>query len=530
MYHLAATVLAAKQWTTSIIGRQKYNIFSVRTLDGIGVFLIWCIFRLNHKKETKVTSTTNHTIEENTHSDATYLDAGYFSTVQYLIPSEITSSNLRDTSKRTTMTVNTNNGGGVGATSGQRGGAGQGKKQLPFVYDVNLLSKCAITTVESKEKATAAPEASLSKPSNSTSSSLSSANDYVGSSCWRLFVQYSKHYGRPVTLSSSTNEEELTTSAVEDLLNRNIELRQRYIRFIDSVQLVYTHNHNIYHGGDDTSGGLPTNTYYQITLNQFSDGTNHPYSLSSTKSSSRRISVEDDLFLKLWDDDNFFQHAVVVDDEYEYDEEYSPAAASTTMGSSTDTDMVNLNIRRGDLGGEQQRRRGLLVGNVEFIPLANVGNILWASGHHRHHHHHNKNKKIDYKDYDDDDRIVDDDPPVVRFPPPPSSTRDGADITTTVQQDPFSIPFMLDDQTTEGVEVYLKGAKKEKKKKKKKTKKNHNTKTKTKKKSETQQVNDATAATVDPFARSLNWATSNNPDGVPLVHSVFDQVRYISTF
>ena len=31
---------------------------------------------------------------------------------------------------------------------------------------------------------------------------------------------------------------------------------------------------------------------------------------------------------------------------------------------------------------------------------------------------------------------------------------------------------------------------------------------------------------VDAYATTLNWATDENPDGIPLVHSVIDQVRF----
>jgi hypothetical protein len=30
----------------------------------------------------------------------------------------------------------------------------------------------------------------------------------------------------------------------------------------------------------------------------------------------------------------------------------------------------------------------------------------------------------------------------------------------------------------------------------------------------------------NPFSEFLNWATANNPDGVPLVHDAFNQVLY----
>ena len=136
--------------------------------------------------------------------------------------------------------------------------------------------------------------------------------------------------------------------------------------------------------------------------------------------------------------------------------------------------------------------RGLLEG-VELTPLSDADSILMASSHK---HGHKKKKKHKKRKHGDDASttmqvnlaINDGAQQALRFP-----------LVGTPDQYHYQIPFAL-DESMEGRELDLKRAKKS----------DRSTKHVT--------------VEPDPFATSLNWATTNNPDGVPLVHDVFDQV------
>lgn len=286
----------------------------------------------------------------------------------------------------------------------------------------------------------------------------------IPNSCRELYEQYRDHY------YGHSGEEDNDGNGDCEIFHQPDESRlckkksRRWERFLASVIFVYQHEQQ--------------QSTHRVGLNQFSDRLPEelPFSLSSLSiddhiterdtgvfvDATRTLPFEQQSFRRL--------HQQLM-------QQYEPFQPHSFL-RGLDGNSIDMHLEEGDasfwtlLGGEDD------ILNVADEMLFGIGkgskNTLNPKGRHHHGHHHTEPKPIlpDTK---------------IRIP--------------FQDADPFETPSM-DSSSLDGNLLLVKPPKNNE------YKQDSNTTT-----------ND------DPFAAYLNWATSENPDGVSIVHGAFDQVR-----
>jgi hypothetical protein len=358
-----------------------------------------------------------------------------------------------------------------------------------FRYDPLLLSECALTSSFRTSSDNEKPESSAAEAWHREKA------------CWILFQQHANYYGKPLPTLTTPR----TTPADPWILlskpsysklgfpvlhpHEERELQQRYWSFVDSATFVYQHKIPRQDGPllkrvERTTPQPNPYPSYELELNQFADG--------SAPLGSSRMTIYLQEFFQLWDD---------------LEESTSTASTRTTAPTYQDP-KTTVHPR---LHG-----RGLLEG-VQFTPLSSADSIIgWASRHDHYysrpltksptkstqHDHKQENGKLGTK---------------MSLPTEGNSKR----------LEPFLVsPSLADDM--DGTEVDVKMSYKNPNNTKKRDGSTAHGQKREHTSSHAHLENQGDGDDEDDddkfFLHSLNWATTNNPDGVPLVHSVFDQV------
>jgi hypothetical protein len=348
----------------------------------------------------------------------------------------------------------------------------------PFRYDPSLLSECALTS-------------SLRTRSDNEKPESSAAEEWhKEKACWILFQLHANYYGKtlpnlttpqttpadPWILLSQPSSSKLGFPGLHPHEER--ELRQRYWSFVDSATLVYQHNiarqDRRLLQRVERIRTLP-NPYpypnYELELNQFADGS------APLGSSRMEFNLQD--FFQLWDD-----------------LEESRKTAATHQDPKT-----TVHPR---LDG-----RGLLEG-VQFTPLLSADSIIGWASHHDHYYSRLRSKSPTKNTQNNHKQENGELGTKVNLPTEGNSKR----------LEPFVVsPSLADDM--DGTEVDVKMSYKNPKNSKKR---DGNAAHLHKREHAGSHTEEGDGDDDIFFLHSLNWATTNNPDGVPLVHSVFDQV------
>ena len=376
----------------------------------------------------------------------------------------------------------------------------------PFVYDPNLLEACA--------------QSSLASTLSSSSSSLGwldqiRAGDLLEDnpdatsqhSCVQLFHQHAAHYGRTVLVVEKDPFQQQARrrrlSARDEQEQREQQQEQRFVTFVESVRFVYQHNR------DNT-------VRHQVTLNQFSD---RP--------------VEDSLPLARPEQEPF-------------------PFGWTTEGEFTEMEHANLVTR---LDHEHAIVQAATA-NAEGAGLWGIGKgsikTLHPPTHHHHSHHHAHDSSASsgqppwhssssgFRAYEFEPsnalRVSDrDTPEEFHVPEVPDPHLDGVIVSVKRHHpnvdpkgqhdhDAESNDEDEDEDTTTEVNDDATSPKDGMS-----TSRRH----RRKKNDDDDDDDDDASHAADPnqdFSTHLNWATSDNPDGVPIVHLPFDQVRRLYCF
>lgn len=299
--------------------------------------------------------------------------------------------------------------------------------------------------------------------------------------CWDLFVQHGAHFQRPVPESVV-----LPNVQVKQLFV-NSHVLQRFQQFLVSVRLVNEHNNHLW-------SDLSSFPSFRLTLNRFSDTPKDelPVQRRVPSQANRRLSLGLD---ELGDQDDG-------DDGAAWFHPWQENSGGVSSKESDNTPLTRLADRR-DI-------RQALHSSSWGIGHGSIGRLDPAV-HHHHHHNSDRNNLNSGKHH----------------------TEKRKDFAVPVDQSAFAqVPFPDDDVAVSklnGKELAIKQAKPSRHKK-------HHPPENISQSEGDDNDNDDTTNDGDgpdddktlPLKNEpptyLNWATTENPDGVPLVHDVFDQV------
>lgn len=287
--------------------------------------------------------------------------------------------------------------------------------------------------------------------------------------CWDLFVQHGKHFHRPIPPCLAFQQhQDLQQLSLQD----DSRILQRFQQFLFSVHLVHEHNNPKL---NDSSSLSPS---FRLTLNRFADISQHELA-PTTSQRTRRLSLR----REEWDDQD-------IDDG---DAWFHPSPWEDNAGENSDESDDAPLTRLADWRDVREALHsswGIGHGSI---------NRLDAPIHH--HHRHDLNKQNHHAEKP-------------------------KDFAVPIDQSAFAqVPFPDDDVAVSklnGKELAIKQANPAH------HSHHYSPANVTSQNNDDDDRNDGKPTTLDwepPIY--LNWATTENPDGVPLVHDVFDQVRLI---
>lgn len=392
-----------------------------------------------------------------------------------------------------------------------------------FVYDEQLLKCCAQSPAAQFVKDdrhrsdgdAGFASSSSSRPFRNSTVAINPQNDKEDSCCVELFQQHSQHYGRRHTQEESllrpirgddydaTTTRTTTTSTSPQQLY-DYELGQHMEAFLRSV--IFVHQHNTVAAAAGGGGGReePLEQQHFVTLNRFSDL--YPYEVLSSLSGSveqrtrptTTTATETEPVAYLWSESSRRRMEQSVGGParsiFYDDDKFLRSSAGTTSSGNNHGITVMLSTPE------------------QILHVA--ANLTIGKGSMNKLYKYHKEKKENAQTYDlypvtidipTDNQLnaYDGNPPDFAVTPSLTTDMDGALLSIKHNKDVPKVD-KRENKKTKGDSSFVEDAAKV-------VNNNEN--------------NGENLHTFDKkFHKHLNWATIDNPDGVPLVHDPFDQV------